>query len=113
MKKKVLLLIVILLSVGFIFTACEPYTEPTTTTWITYIQYEVLGKQIFYDGGFLGTGSKYKMDVRVNGDKVERWKLDNDKELYYAYEVGDFFYEKRIHKHGSDIKELLPGKIQQ
>ena len=86
--------------------ACTPVQETTTTTWIEYTQYELVGKEIVN-----WFGPNYRMYVKINNDKVERWKVDADE--YFRFEVGDFFYQKRIHQHGTDSKELLPGKIPQ
>jgi hypothetical protein len=90
-KLVILLMIVSICSLS----GCTKQELTTTTTRIEYTQYEVLSKQIFYDSGLFGRGSIYRMDVRVNGNEIERWKLTNNKELYYRYEVGDFFYKIR------------------
>ena len=89
---------------------CAPAQETTTTTYITYTQYEVVDKYI--NNNAFGK-SLLRWSVRINDDKVEIWKMTDRKELYYKYNVGDFFYEKRVHQHGIDSKELFPGKVPQ
>lgn len=97
----ILVFIVVLL-----ITSCAS-PETTTTTSIKYTQYEVIDKNSAYNP--FGVWSSYFFTVRVDNNETDRFRVDRD--FYYQYEIGDFFYEKRVVLQGKiDDKELLPGK---